>query len=258
MIASHLSIARSLSKKKKWWPSLRRKMSALKKVGGKKKDVVFVHEPSLQQSLLLSSAPITWGVMEAWEGFFFFFAYTWSEWQQKLPEVLQSMNDSLTQWSCHLGCFFSCSRQSKRTEWCMMCGWQSEYMCSGGGGRWEEVTVNGGDPQTSLPLWVSLSLSVDAHMFPLCCCSPLLHSVDICMCVWGDSAVLYYICHPSFHLSQVLPWLLQTHCCLFFEKDSGKRWERVIKSNITMRCSFTLTGSFSLDLSQKEARSFFA
>lgn len=171
MIASHLSIARSLSKKKKWWPSLRRKMSALKKVGGKK-DVVFVHEPSLQQSLLLSSAPITWGVMEAWEGFFFFFAYTWSEWQQKLPEVLQSMNDSLTQWSCHLGCFFSCSRQSKRTEWCMMCGWQSEYMCSGGGGRWEEVTVNGGDPQTSLPLWVSLSLSVDAHMFPLCCCSP--------------------------------------------------------------------------------------
>lgn len=81
---------------------------------------------------------------------------------------------------------------------------------------------------------------------------PLLHSVDICMCVWGDSAVLYYICHPSFHLSQVLPWLLQTHCCLFFEKDSGKRWERVIKSNITMRCSFTLTGSFSLIFHKKK------
>lgn len=77
MIASHLSIARSLSKKKKWWPSLRRKMSALKKVGGKKKDVVFVHEPSLQQSLLLSSAPITWGVMEAWEGFFFCIHLVW-------------------------------------------------------------------------------------------------------------------------------------------------------------------------------------
>ena len=61
---------------------------------------------------------------------------------------------------------------------------------------------------------------------------PVLFNQCVCLpvrCVWSDSAVLYYICHPSFHLSQVLPWLLQTHCCLFFEKDPGKRrWVGVI------------------------------
>lgn len=68
-------------------------------------------------------------------------------------------------------------------------------------------------------------LSVNAHV-PIV----LLPSIQetylcVCVCAWSDSAVLYYICHPSFHLSQVLPWLLQTHCCLLFEKDSGKMWE---------------------------------
>lgn len=66
-------------------------------------------------------------------------------------------------------------------------------------------------------------LSVNAHMFPLCCPPSSIQSM--CVCAWSDSAVLYYICHPSFHLSQVLPWLLQTHCCLFFEKDPGKKWD---------------------------------
>ena len=68
---------------------------------------------------------------------------------------------------------------------------------------------------------------------------PLLFSQCVCLpvrCVWSDSAVLYYICHPSFHLSQVLPWLLQTHCCLFFEKDPGKRRRvGVINSNTMAR-----------------------
>lgn len=49
MIAVHLFISRLLSKKK--WPSLRRKMSALKKVRRKTRIVVFVHEQSLPRSL---------------------------------------------------------------------------------------------------------------------------------------------------------------------------------------------------------------
>lgn len=45
----------------------------------------------------------------------------------------------------------------------------------------------------------------------------------VCLCVLIVTQL--YCSIPVIHLfrlSQVLPWLLQTHCCLFFEKDSGK------------------------------------
>ncbi|XP_031717356.1 discs large associated protein 2b isoform X2 [Anarrhichthys ocellatus] len=83
-----------------------------------------------------------------------------------------------------------------------------------GVGAIEEI-VNGGDPQF-LPQVPSVCPCPHVPIVPL----PSIQS----MCAWSDSAVLYYICHPSFHLSQVLPWLLQTHCCLFFEKDSDQKF----------------------------------
>lgn len=54
--------------------------------------------------------------------------------------------------------------------------------------------------------------------------------LSACVHSLGDMHVFvltqpYNTCHPSFHVSQGLPWLLQTHCCLFFKKDSGKMSE---------------------------------
>lgn len=108
MIAVHLFISRLLSKKK--WPSLRRKMSALKKVRRKTRIVVFVHEQSLQRSLFfflfLLLLNVISGASNGGFGVVVFFLIVWSQsaapgradWKctfQKLPEVLQGANESL-------------------------------------------------------------------------------------------------------------------------------------------------------------------
>lgn len=108
MIAVHLFISRLLSKKK--WPSLRRKMSALKKVRRKTRIVVFVHEQSLPRSLFfflfLLLLNVISGASNGGFGVVVFFLIVWSQsaapgradWKctfQKLPEVLQGANESL-------------------------------------------------------------------------------------------------------------------------------------------------------------------
>lgn len=106
MIAVHLFISRLLSKKK--WPSLRRKMSALKKVRRKTRIVVFVHEQSLPRSLFFFLFLLLLDVISGASngGFGVVFLIVWSQsaapgradWEctfQKLPEVLQGANESL-------------------------------------------------------------------------------------------------------------------------------------------------------------------
>lgn len=192
---------------------------------------VLVHEPSLQRSPLFLLTHLKCTYMGC-DGGCSQRASPGLSQSVKRGKVVQSVADSLAQWflTCR-GVFPARVNQWRRAMhdvWVRIRVHASRRRREGGGARGGRG--RGICSRAEKSLWMEGShsfalkflLSVKCPHVPIVLL-PSIHSLSVC--VWSDSAVLYYICHPSFHLSQVLPWLLQTHCCLFFEKDSGKRWE---------------------------------
>lgn len=75
---------------------------------------------------------------------------------------------------------------------------------------------------------LSTQMSLLCVKCPRCPCAAALSIREMCTCMPACAHMTQLYCSTPvihlFRLSQVLPWLLQTHCCLFFEKDSGKVW----------------------------------
>lgn len=133
MIAVHLFISRLLSKKK--WPSLRRKMSALKKVRRKTRIVVFVHEQSLPRSLFfflfLLLLNVISGASNGGFGVVVFFDRLKPEcrtWPRRLKVYISETARSsarrewVTVWGVFnlLGCSSFLHRSVSGTQWCTL------------------------------------------------------------------------------------------------------------------------------------------
>lgn len=182
---------------------------------GREEDVVFVHEPSLQRAcywLDVSSAPYMGSVG--------FGVVSHQVWKCSLnvrncqkfcrAGVTHSLNDFFTRLDVQPGSINS-------TEWCMMCRWELEYRCFGGGGvcrgrragcfffyRGEEPLWMEGTHSFSLKFLLSVNAHVPIVLLPsiqetyLCVC--------VCACVPGVtqlyctiSVIHLFICHRCYH-----------------------------------------------------------
>lgn len=68
-----------------------------------------------------------------------------------------------------------------------------------------------------------------SEMVYLICSSSSLHSLIVSFSVCEIYSIVLF---PSsfLHLPQVLPWILQTHCCLFLDKSPGKRQDVIFRA----------------------------